>query len=74
MCRIAAGGRRFLNCCAVCQVPLILAGYNSFVETTALIVGKDDSGRKLVNNYVFTRNLGRGSFGKVKLCEKDGKM
>ena len=37
-------------------------------ETNEVQRGRDDEGNTYVNQYVVTRSLGRGSFGKVKLC------
>lgn len=37
-------------------------------ETTKVTVGRNSHGNKLVNQYVFIKNLGAGSYGKVKLC------
>lgn len=37
-------------------------------ETTKLEVGRDATGATCINQYVVVKTLGRGSFGKVKLC------
>ncbi len=37
-------------------------------ETNNLEVGRDASGATCINQYVVVKTLGRGSFGKVKLC------
>ncbi len=37
-------------------------------ETHEVVTGKDDAGNKYVNQYRILCQLGRGSFGKVKLC------
>lgn len=39
------------------------------VETAVLDLQRDKEGNKLINSYVVLGNLGKGSFGKVKLCE-----
>lgn len=44
----------------------------SLLETSKVTVGVDEKGHKLVNGYVIERCLGAGSFGKVKLCTKNG--
>lgn len=42
----------------------------NIVETHALEKRKTRDGRKLLNNYELRHTLGRGQFGKVKLCER----
>ena len=37
-------------------------------ETTKVVVGRDQQGNKIVNQYALIKNLGAGSYGKVKLC------
>lgn len=37
-------------------------------ETTKLDFGRDASGATVINQYVVVKTLGRGAFGKVKLC------
>lgn len=39
------------------------------VETGHVVVGRDDDDNKTLNDYVIIGELGRGSFGKVKLAE-----
>lgn len=39
------------------------------VETSNVVVGRDDDDNKTINNYVILGELGRGSYGKVKLAE-----
>uniref|UniRef100_A0A7S3QWW4 cGMP-dependent protein kinase n=1 Tax=Dunaliella tertiolecta TaxID=3047 RepID=A0A7S3QWW4_DUNTE len=45
-------------------------------ETNQLELGRDASGATCINQYVVVKSLGRGSFGKVKLClnTMDGQM
>lgn len=40
--------------------------------TDKAVVTRDDKNRKHVNGYTFKHNLGKGSYGKVKLCEISG--
>ncbi len=42
---------------------------DSVRETTALIRDVDpETGKKMINQYIVIRELGRGVHGKVKLC------
>ena len=41
---------------------------DGFKETRAVKMGVDDEGNKTVNEYTIIRTLGKGSYGKVKLC------
>jgi hypothetical protein len=43
-------------------------GDDNFKETKVVTMGVDDDGNKTVNAYTIIRTLGKGSFGKVKLC------
>lgn len=46
-----------------------LQGINSLAkETKRLLVKRDVTGATCINQYVVVKTLGRGSFGKVKLC------
>ncbi|KAL0487342.1 calmodulin dependent protein kinase kinase [Acrasis kona] len=36
--------------------------------TNVLVLSQDEDGNKMVNNYCFMRTIGKGSYGKVKLC------
>lgn len=38
-------------------------------ETDKVVLGRDDDDNKTINNYVILGELGKGSFGKVKLAE-----
>ena len=38
------------------------------LESNTAIVQKDDDGKKSVNDYILEGNLGKGSYGKVKLA------
>lgn len=54
-----------------------LRGINSLArETTRLEMKHDETGATCINQYVLVKTLGRGSFGKVKLCLNtlDGKL
>ena len=38
-------------------------------ETATLVMGRDGAtGAAVINQYVVVKSLGRGTFGKVKLC------
>jgi serine/threonine protein kinase len=37
-------------------------------ETSVVTNTEDEEGNKLINNYIILRNIGKGSYGKVKLC------
>uniref|UniRef100_A0A7R9YVV4 cGMP-dependent protein kinase n=1 Tax=Chlamydomonas euryale TaxID=1486919 RepID=A0A7R9YVV4_9CHLO len=60
------------------RVQASMKGISSLAkETTTLQLGSDaQSGATLINQYVLVKTLGRGSFGKVKLClnTMDGQM
>eukprot|EP00798_Chlamydomonas_sp_ICE-L_P015341 gene15341-21428_t len=54
-----------------------LQGISSLMkETNRLEMSRDASGATCINQYVVVKSIGRGSFGKVKLClnTMDGKM
>lgn len=59
-------------CAIVCmctQIQASMRGISSLAkETTKLEVGRDATGATVINQYVVVKTLGRGSFGKVKLC------
>ena len=42
----------------------------SVVETEQVVIGRDDDDNKTINDYVVIGQLGKGSYGKVKLAEK----
>ena len=42
------------------------------MESSTLVRAHNEKGHKLVNGYQIERSLGRGAFGKVKLCTKNG--
>ncbi|KAJ9518570.1 hypothetical protein QJQ45_018618 [Haematococcus lacustris] len=51
------------------KVQASMRGISSLAkETTNLEVGRDATGATHINQYVVVKTLGRGSFGKVKLC------
>lgn len=51
------------------QVQSSMRGISSLAkETTKLEVGRDATGATCINQYVVVKTLGRGAFGKVKLC------
>jgi serine/threonine protein kinase len=51
------------------QIQSSMRGISSLAkETTKLEVGRDATGATVINQYVVVKTLGRGSFGKVKLC------
>jgi len=51
------------------KVQASMRGISSLAkETTKLEVGRDATGATCINQYVVVKTLGRGSFGKVKLC------
>lgn len=37
-------------------------------ETTKVIVTKDETGNTIINEYILSKRLGRGTYGKVNLC------
>jgi hypothetical protein len=41
---------------------------NELVSTSKATMGRDEEGNKTINQYTTIRLLGKGSFGKVKLC------
>ncbi len=41
-------------------------------ETKTVIVEYDEDDKKIVNGYKFIETIGKGSYAKVKLCEKEG--
>ena len=49
-----------------------VAPRQSVLETDGVTVGRDDDDNKTVNDYVILAELGRGTFGKVKLAAKQG--
>lgn len=51
------------------KVQASMRGISSLAkETNKLEVGRDATGATCINQYVVVKTLGRGSFGKVKLC------
>ncbi len=51
------------------QVQSSMRGISSLAkETHNLEMGRDATGATCINQYVVVKTLGRGSFGKVKLC------
>ena len=46
----------------------------SLLESDTAVRTTDERGHKLVNGYVIEKTLGSGSYGKVKLCSKNGKQ
>lgn len=40
------------------------------IETSEVVRGVDQDGHTMVNQYAIIKNLGEGSFGKVKLCKR----
>lgn len=47
---------------------LSFVGRPSPRETTKVIVTKDETGKTIINEYILSKRLGRGTYGKVNLC------
>jgi serine/threonine protein kinase len=43
-------------------------GAEATKETNVVVLSEDDDGNKMINNYTVLRPIGKGSYGKVKLC------
>jgi tRNA A-37 threonylcarbamoyl transferase component Bud32 len=50
------------------EVHTMVTDYPQYKETHTLKFGIGDKGEKMVNNFVIAKELGHGSYGKVKLC------
>jgi hypothetical protein len=67
--RIQARMHACMHACVRVCAQASLQGISSLTkETSTLEVGHDASGATTLNQYVLIKTLGRGCFGKVKLC------
>lgn len=71
--RLWLGARKRGTTVAITSPTRVASGpIETTVMTNKLIIVEDEDGSKMINKYVILRSIGKGSFGKVKLCMDNG--